>query len=239
MTTVQKHLKSGSECPPLKENQLRLYSMRFCTFVRRAKLVLAAKNIPYEEVFINLADPPEWYLKKNPVGEVPLLEWIDPNSKETQFIPESLVVSDYLDDLYSENRLHPLDPYLKAKQKVLVGRFGNVQSAFYKIFGGDIQSGIEDLNNSLVPYEEALQDTFFGGSKPGMVDYMIWPWFAYLPRLSESGFVLNADGKLPKVDAWVKAMLADEAVQKTTVPAEIVKKFIESRKQGKPNYDIE
>ncbi len=46
MPTAQKHLKSGSECPPLKENQLRLYSMRFCPYVRRAKLVLAAKNIP-------------------------------------------------------------------------------------------------------------------------------------------------------------------------------------------------
>jgi len=46
MTTTPKHLKSGSEYPPLKENQLRLYSMRFCPFVRRSKLVLAAKNIP-------------------------------------------------------------------------------------------------------------------------------------------------------------------------------------------------
>jgi len=239
MTTVQKHLDSGSECPPLKENQLRLYSMRFCPFVRRAKLVLAAKNIPYEEVNINLADPPEWYLKKNPVGEVPLLEWIDRDSKETRSVPESLVVSDYLDDLYSDNRLHPVDPYLRAKQKVLVGRFGNVQSAFYKIFGGDAQSGIEDLNASLAAYEEALQDTFFGGSKPGMVDYMIWPWFGYLPRLSESGFVLNADGKLPKLADWVKAMQADEAVQETTVPAETVKKFAATVKQGKPDYDIE
>ncbi len=38
--------KIGSECPPLKENQLRLYGMRFCPYVQRAKLVLAAKNIP-------------------------------------------------------------------------------------------------------------------------------------------------------------------------------------------------
>jgi glutathione S-transferase len=77
-------------------------------------------------VLINLGDYPEWYLKKNPVGEVPLLEWIDPASKETRLVPESLIVSDYLDALYPEHRLHPVDPYLKAKQQVLVGRFGNV-----------------------------------------------------------------------------------------------------------------
>lgn len=36
----------GSTCPPLKENQLRLYNMRFGPFGRRTKLVLTAKNIP-------------------------------------------------------------------------------------------------------------------------------------------------------------------------------------------------
>ena len=80
----------------------------------------------YEEVCIDLNDPPQWYLEKNPVGEVPLLEWIDSNSKEVRAVPESLVVSDYLDALYPENRLQPKDPYLKAKHQVLVGRFGGV-----------------------------------------------------------------------------------------------------------------
>lgn len=72
-----------------------------------------------------------------------------------------------------------------------------------------------------------------------MVDYMLWPWFGFLPTLREQGFVLNADGKLPKLAAWVKAMQADEAVQKTTIPDDIVKKFMETTKQGKTNYDVE
>ncbi len=80
----------------------------------------------YEEININLVDKPEWYLKKNPPGQVPALEWIDPNTKETLFVPESLVVSDYLDEIYSEPRLQPTDPFLKAKQRVLVERFSSV-----------------------------------------------------------------------------------------------------------------
>ena len=95
------------------------------------------------------------------------------------------------------------------------------------------------MKESLAVYEEELHDTFFGGSKPGMVDYMIWPWFEALLRLSEAGFLLNADGKLPKLAAWVKSMQADEAVQKTKVPDAIVNKFMETMKQGKANYDIE
>lgn len=81
----------------------------------------------YEEVCINLSNPPQWYLEKNPVGEVPLLEWIDSNSKEVRAVPESLVVSDYLDALHPEHRLQPDDPYVKAKHQVLVGRFGSVR----------------------------------------------------------------------------------------------------------------
>ena len=57
---------------------------------------------------------------------MPLLEWIDRDTKEVRAIPESLVVSDYLDALYPENRLQPDDPYLKSKHQVLVGRFGSV-----------------------------------------------------------------------------------------------------------------
>ncbi|CAF2524422.1 unnamed protein product [Rotaria sp. Silwood2] len=230
---------SSSECPPLKENQLRLYSMRFCPFVRRVKLVLAAKNIPYEEVFINLSDEPEWYLKKNPVGEVPLLEWIDHDSKEIRSIPESLIISNYLDDLYSEHRLHPIDPYLKAKQQILTEGFGDVRSAFYKVFGNSEQNNFEDLNQSLTVYEEALHDKYFGGSKPAMIDYMLWPWFELFPTLKEIGFVLNADGKLPKLGNWFKEMQANDVVRKTKVPDEIIQKFVHTVGEGKPDYDIE
>jgi glutathione S-transferase len=95
------------------------------------------------------------------------------------------------------------------------------------------------LKTSLAGYEKELHDTFFGGSKPALVDYMLWPWFEYFPRLEEAGFVLNADGKLPKLAAWVEAMQADEAVQKTKVSNEIVTRFTETMKQGEPDYDIE
>jgi glutathione S-transferase len=104
---------------------------------------------------------------------------------------------------------------------------------------GDVQTGIEALNKNLPAYEAELHGTFFGGSKPAMVDYMIWPMMENIPKLSEAGFVFNADGKLPKLAAWFKAMEADEAVKKTKVPDDIMTKFMESMKEGKPNYDIE
>ncbi|CAF3755969.1 unnamed protein product [Rotaria sp. Silwood1] len=239
MTSVPKHLKSGSTCPPLKENQLRLYGMRFCPFVQRAKLVLAAKNIPYEEININLVEKPEWYLEKNSPGQVPSLEWIDNDTKEVRFIPESLVVSDYLDEIKSDNRLQPNDSYAKAKQRILVERFNNVTTPFYKVLRSGGKEGSEDLNEGLSIYENALKDTFFGGSKPAMVDYMLWPWFERLPLLNDVGYQFNNDGKLPKLAAWIKAMEADKNVQQVKVPLEITRKYMNAYIQGKPEYDFE
>ena len=73
-----------------------------------------------------MVEKPEWYLKKNVTGQVPLLEWIDPLTKETKSIAESLVVCDYLDEIKPDVRLHPADPYAKAKQRILVDRFSGV-----------------------------------------------------------------------------------------------------------------
>lgn len=98
---------------------------------------------------------------------------------------------------------------------------------------------IEDLNQAYGVYEEALNDKYFNGSKPGMLDYIIWPWFEMLPMVSKQGFVLNADGKLPKLAAWCQAMLADETVTKTKVPADIFQKFMKTMEEGNPNYDVE
>lgn len=63
----------GSTRPPKKDNNLRLYSMSFCPFAERARLVLLAKKLPHEIVNINLKEKPEWYFQLHPEGKCYLL----------------------------------------------------------------------------------------------------------------------------------------------------------------------
>uniref|UniRef100_A0A667HPS6 Glutathione S-transferase omega n=1 Tax=Lynx canadensis TaxID=61383 RepID=A0A667HPS6_LYNCA len=130
-------------CPPgpVPEGLIRVYSMRFCPFAHRTRLVLRAKGIRHEVININLRNKPEWYYTKHPSGQIPVLE----NSK-CQLIYESVIACEYLDDAYPGRKLYPYDPYERARQKMLL-------ELFYKIlgyqntvfFGGDCISMIDYL----------------------------------------------------------------------------------------------
>lgn len=50
--------------------KLRLFGMRFCPFVHRTVLVLNAKNLQYDIVFVNLFEKPEWIYNFSPKGNI-------------------------------------------------------------------------------------------------------------------------------------------------------------------------
>ena len=94
---------------------------------------------------------------------------------------ESLIICDYLDEKYPENPLSNKDPLLKARDKILVERFNEFISPYYRILKNHKTEvgAIKELIAALDIFEEELKKRgtkFYGGSKPGMVDYMIWPY---------------------------------------------------------------
>lgn len=151
--------------------------MQFCPYAQRAHLVLDAKKIPYHTVFVDLTTKPEWLPEKSPLTKVPALEV---PGKDIPLI-ESLVITDYLDEKYPEYKLHKTDPFEKAKDRLLVERFQAVSTALYRLLGvfGTFEGAVTDFVAALDLYEEELRTRgtpYFGGAKPGMTDYMIWPW---------------------------------------------------------------
>lgn len=240
-----KHLSKGSTCPKLPDDgQLRLYSMRFCPFAHRVHLVLDAKKIPYHTIFINLTEKPEWLAEKNPLLKVPALELA--NEPGNPVIIESLVVCEYLDEKYPQNRLLPKDPLKKAQDKILVERFGPVTGALHKVLlnGPENSPGaLTDISQGLDIFEKELGDRktiYFGGDKPGWIDYMIWPWCERAEMLK---FLLGDKYEMDQerfknLIKWREVMIEDAAVKGSYLDGETHAKFIKTRRTTTPDYDM-
>ncbi|XP_061398969.1 pyrimidodiazepine synthase [Musca vetustissima] len=239
-----KHLAKGSPKPELPDDgKLRLYSMRFCPYAHRVHLVLDAKKIPYHSIFINLNEKPEWLTEYSPLGKVPALQLTEEEGKPA--LIESLVIAEYLDEKYPEPKLFPSDPLKKAQDKILIERFNAVVGPMYKIFvNTEVSPGtITDVSTGLDIYEKELRargTPFFGGDKPGMLDYMIWPWCersAMLKYLLSDKYEMDKE-RFEKLLQWRDLMEKDEAVKCFYLDGETHAKFMKTRREGEPNYDM-
>ncbi|KAF6317240.1 glutathione S-transferase omega 1 [Rhinolophus ferrumequinum] len=144
-------LEKGSAPPgPVLDGVIRVYSMRFCPFAERTRLVLKAKGIPHEVININLKNKPEWFFKKNPFGLVPVLE-----NSQGHLVYESAITCEYLDEVYPGKKLLPEDPYEKACQKMTFELFSKVlTNKKTTFFGGNSLSMIDYL---IWPWFERLE----------------------------------------------------------------------------------
>ncbi|GFN75173.1 glutathione s-transferase omega-1 [Plakobranchus ocellatus] len=232
----------GSTCPPTKPGVLRLYSMRFCPFAHRTRLVLHHKNIPHEVVNVNLKDKPDWFLALNPLGNAPVLQIDD------KIVVESTATSEWLDDVYPENRLQPSDPYRRAWDRVLLEYMGKLTNGFYSAAGSpaaELQGKLDEIMKHFQFFEDKLRERgegpFFGGSKPCMFDFFFWPTFERYPALAilqDSPAARLDPQRFPKLTALGKAMERLPAVKAAGLDAEKHSVFIKGYLAGKPDYDL-
>ncbi|XP_046563691.1 glutathione S-transferase omega-1-like [Haliotis rubra] len=235
---TEKSYTTTSPFPPLTPGKIRVYSMRFCPYAERTRLVLHHKNIEHEIVNIDLKQKPSWFWDRNPNGTVPIFELDD------KVIYESLISSDYVDEAYPNNKLTPSDPYRRAQDRIIVELFSKVVSFFYKIaYGKEVpKEAITGFHEALDRVEKALADRgtpFFGGSSVQMVDLMLWPHaerFDAMTQLVKEASV-PAD-RYPKFTKWIENMGTVPAVQKCRwdTPSHI--HYIETAKAGKPDFDV-
>ncbi|KAK6043857.1 glutathione S-transferase protein [Cooperia oncophora] len=160
-----KSLRNGNELKPAKR-PLRLIIMRFCPWCERVLLVLAQKNINFEVVNVNLSDKPKFLFDKHPYGKVPIL---DHNNKT---IIESALISEYLDWIHPSKPVLPLDPYLRAKQRMIAAHLEDkVPAAAYALVSerrnpAEKESAMSMLQDALTSAEKLLTDTFYGDREP-------------------------------------------------------------------------
>ncbi|CAB3238041.1 unnamed protein product [Arctia plantaginis] len=236
---ITKHLTKGDPLPPYN-GKLRLYNMRFCPFAERAALALIAKNIDFEVVNIDLFDKPEWLASKSALTKVPALE-----ISEGMSIYESLVVVEYLDDVYPQRRLLPQEPQTKAFDKILVEAYTPmIHSLYFKLvktpesITDDVVAGYFKALDMLQRQLQLRGTKFLDGSEPGYADYMIWPWFERLPAVNDKRKELD-ETKYKVLLEYIANMWEDPVVKEYAVPKEIFQNFHKAYTLGnKPDYDV-
>ncbi|XP_023946793.2 pyrimidodiazepine synthase [Bicyclus anynana] len=236
----EKHLQTGDILPPYT-GKLRLFAMRFCPYAERSVLVLNAKKIEYDLVFINLDHKPEWIFNFNPKGAVPALEY-----EEGKAIFDSNIINVYLDEKYPEVPLQASDPLRRAQDKCLVELFASAQSAYYTAAFAPQNvepSTVENYKKGLDLLQKELEKRgtkFLHGDEPGLIDYTIWPFlerFEALPLLGKPEFSIDKS-KYELLVTYMEAMKNVPAVKAYTLAPETHAKFTESRVKGDANYNM-
>lgn len=236
----EKHLQTGDDLPAYS-GKLRLFAMRFCPYAERSVLVLNAKKIEYDIVFINLDHKPEWIFNFSPRGAVPALEY-----EAGKGIFDSTIINVYLDEKYPDVPLQSSDPLRRAEDKMLVEQFSSAQSAYYTAaFNAQAlqPNMVENYHKGLELLQKEIQargTKFLHGDDPGLVDYTIWPFlerFEALPLLGKADFAIDKS-KYEVLTNYMVAMRNVPAVKAYALAPDTHAKFTESRNKGDANYNM-
>jgi glutathione S-transferase len=181
-----------------------LYDAPRCPYCARVRIVLAEKGVPHEPVEIDLSDRPAWLYEKSPAGKVPVLE------EEGWVLPESAVISEFLNERYPDPPLWPADPGERAAGRLLVFRFEDFSKPYYAMRRGE--EGARELFEEELGFLDAMLGgpTWLSGRAFGLADVAFVPWVLRARDLL--GLSLE---RWPDLDAWL-----ERACERPSVAAE-------------------
>lgn len=90
-----------------------VYGGSISPFVRKVRVVLAEKNVPYSLEQVNPFAPPPEFLEISPLKRIPVLR--DTDLPEPNTIADSSAICDYLEHKFPAPALYPADPFLRAR----------------------------------------------------------------------------------------------------------------------------
>ena len=193
---------------------LHLISFKTCPFVQRAVITLKHKNIDFDITYIDLADPPDWFLELSPLGKVPVLKVDD------EVLFESAVINEYLDEITGGD-LQPRDPLARAKNHAWIEFASNMIGNLYMMKMSKDEENYNKYRDALIGQfrrvEKRLGDgPWFNGEDFSLADTAFAPLFRQNSVANNLLSVIDP-ATMPRVNAWAERLLALPEVRDSVV----------------------
>ncbi|CAN6311814.1 unnamed protein product [Urochloa humidicola] len=205
------------------EGSLRLLGLNVSPFALRARMALAFKGMSYEYIEEDLFHKSELLLSSNPVHKkVPVL------IHNGRPVCESLVIVQYVDELFAGPSILPTDPYERAiarfwaayiDDKLFPAWLGIMRAVTDEERGEKLKetyAAVQNLEKAFT--DNGKEKAFFGGDSVGYLDLTLGcflPWFGAL-RMMFGVEVIGADNA-PLLAAWAERF-GETPVAKEVLP---------------------
>jgi glutathione S-transferase len=183
---------------------LHLISFKTCPFVQRAVITLKHKHIDFDITYIDLAEPPDWFLELSPLEKVPVLKVDD------EVLFESAVINEYLDEI-TGGELQPGEPLARAKNRAWIEFASNMLGNLYMMKMSKDEERYNKYRDQLVSQFERVEKRlgdgpWFNGEKFSLADTAFAPLFRQNSVADNKLSVIDPE-TMPKVNAWAQRLL--------------------------------
>ncbi|WP_050589152.1 glutathione S-transferase family protein [Mesorhizobium sp. LSHC412B00] len=210
-------LVGDNETQELFMPPIELFVAQLCPYAHRVRLALAEKGLQATEIEIDLRNKPAWFLKLTPTGKVPLLR------HQGQYVRESAIICEYLDDAFPERPIFPRDAHARAEARIwisfadtqLYARTATMMHSSDAMVHERIKAQLADALRFVEQHAFARRgadERFLLGSEFSAADIAFYPWFEQLCVLEKYlGFVMPTECE--RLLRWQETVAAREAVR--------------------------
>jgi glutathione S-transferase len=214
-----------------------IYHIPVCPFCQRLEILLELKGLRHEVDFrvIDITRPrPDWLLQKTRgTTALPVLE-----TSDGYILKESLVILQYLDEIYPAHPVAQRDPYRRAVENMLTRMDAAFVSQGYTWVLNQDTGRRGELHAAMLKQYELLNDFLMQHAPEGpfLFDRFGWAEAVFTPMFMRFWFLeyyedfeLPADTRYDRVRQWIEACVTHPAAQQVT-KEEIVKMYYDYAK---------